>query len=59
MPPEQKGKHSLRYIRQWPYGVLAGPGNTKIQPSVSKESVVMQVLGVSPCLVLNEPTGPR
>ena len=59
MPPEQKGKHSLRYIRQWPYVVLAGPGNTKIQPSVSKESVVMQVLGVSPCLVLNEPTGPR
>ena len=58
MPAAQKSKHNLRYMRQWPYVVLAGPNNTKIMQSVSKENVEKQILGVSPCIVLNEPTGP-
>ena len=58
MPAAQKSKHNLRYMRQWPYVMLAGPNNAKIVPSVSKESVVKQILGVSPCILLNEPTGP-
>ena len=59
MPHAQKIKHHVRYIRQWPYVVLAGPGNKKIAPTISKDTIVKNVLGVSPLIDLKEPTGPR
>ena len=58
MPHAQKIKHHVRYIRQWPYIVLAGPGNAKIVPTISKDSVIKNILGKSPLIDMKEPTGP-
>ena len=58
MPHAQKIKHHVRYIRQWPYVVLAGPGNAKIVPTISKDSVIKNILGKSPLIDMKEPTGP-
>ena len=59
MPHAEKIKHHVRYIRQWLYVVLAGPGSKKIAPTISKDTIVKNVLGVSPLIDLKEPTGPR
>ena len=59
MPPAQKIKHHVRSIRQWPYVVLAGLGNKKIAPTISKDIIVKNVLGVSPLIDIKEPTRPR
>ena len=58
MPHAQKIKHHVRYIRQWPYVVLAGLGNAKIVPTISKDSVIKNILGKSPLIDMKEPTGP-
>ena len=58
MPHAQKIKHHVRYFRQWPYVVLAGPGNAKIMPTISKDSVATTILGKSNLIVMMESTGP-
>ena len=48
MPQAQRSKYNLRYLRQWPYVVLSGPEKFTIVPSVSKEAIVENIIGLSP-----------
>ena len=54
MPQSQKSKYNLRYLRQWPYIVLAGPEKSTIHPSISKEAIVENIIGLSPLVSIPE-----
>ena len=54
MPQSQRSKYNLRYLRQWPYIVLAGPEKSTIHPSISKEAIVENIIGLSPLVSIPE-----
>lgn len=56
MPKDIKAKHSIRYLRQWPYVVMHGPDKAKTFPSFTKQSIVKDIIGKSPLMRINEPT---
>ena len=56
LPPEQKSKSSLRYLKQWPYIELVCGQNDPIRSTVTKEAIAKEVLGIDPYLDLKEPT---
>ena len=54
MPQAQRSKYNLWYLRQWPYVVLSGPEKSTIVPSVSKEAIVENIIGLSPTVSIPE-----
>ena len=51
LPPQQKSRAHLRYLREWPYIELSmGKNVTPIRPEISKRSVVQDTIGFSPLL---------
>ena len=54
MPQSERSKYNLRYLRQWPYIVLTGPEKSTIHPSISKEAIVENIIGLSPLVSIPE-----
>ena len=55
LPPPQKSKSNLRYLKSWPYIELkTGTGNI-IRPSATRESIAAAVIGFNPLLPVPEP----
>ena len=54
MPQSQRSKYNLRHLRQWPYIVLTGPEKSTIHPSISKEAIVENIIGLSLLVSLPE-----
>ena len=56
LPPEQKSRSFIRYLKQWPYIELVCGQNDPIRPLVTKEAIAKEVLGIDPYLDLKETT---
>ena len=56
LPPEQKSRSFIRYLKQWPYIELVCWQNDPIRPLVTKEAIAKEVLGIDPYLDLKETT---
>ena len=55
LPPPQKSKSNLRYLKCWPYIELkTGTGNI-IRPSATREPIAAAVIGFNPLLPVPEP----
>lgn len=57
LPPSQKAKSGLRYLRQWPYVELAVDGRSNIQPETPQATILHEVLDMPPLFNCVEPTG--
>ena len=56
LPPDQKKRANIKYLRQWPYLQLAVGANQPIPHKKKKEAIVAKVLGFCPHLAQVEPT---
>ena len=56
LPPEQKARSFIRYLKQWPYIELVCGQEDPIRPLVTKEAIAKEVLGIDPYLVLKKTT---
>ena len=55
LPPPQKSKSNLRYLKSWPYIELKTGTGSIIRPSATRESIATAVVGFSPLLSVPEP----
>ena len=55
LPPQQKSKSNLRYLKSWPYIELKTGTGSIIRPSATRESIAAAVIGLSPLLAVPEP----
>ena len=50
LKPDDKKKSHLKYLRQWPYVVLAVGKDKTIKPETSTKTVISNILGFSPLM---------
>ena len=49
--PDEKKKAHLKYLRQWPYVVLAVGKDKTIKPATTTKTVINSILGFSPLMI--------
>ena len=56
LPPQEKKKCNIRYLRSWPYVQLCREGQEPIRPTIPVAEIVTKALSIDPLLRITEPT---